>query len=32
MFRHDLQHIEILFKSVKSAHYNGMFLQYFVNY
>ena len=32
MFRHYLKHFEILLKSVKSAHYNGIFLQYFINY
>ena len=28
MFRHHLQHLEILLKCVRSAHFEGIYLQY----
>ena len=32
MFRHYLQHLEILLKYVKSEHFKEIFLQYFKKY
>ena len=31
MFRHPLQHLEVSFKRLKSAHFKGIFEQYFKN-